>query len=122
MRLNKTSEVEFAEAKEEIYEELYRDLEENCPKRIYELANNSMRIAKDIDQLTFIRDEQGRIMSEEHNIKRRWKEYFKKLLNTQNKRMKLPEVEATQGPIENISALEAVQQLDKMKLSKAKRS
>lgn len=72
-----------------------------------------------MDQLTFHCDK-GKVMREEGNIDVGWKKYFDKLLNTQTDRIKLPEIEVTPRSIGDISALEVVQKLGKMKLNKAK--
>jgi len=59
---------------------LYRDLEKNDPKKFYRLARTRQRRSKDINQVVFIKNEQGKIRSEEKDIKERWKEYFKNYL------------------------------------------
>lgn len=54
MRLNKTSEMECTKAKEESYEQLYRDVEENGPKRIHELAKiRQSRVRAEINVHSF---------------------------------------------------------------------
>ena len=119
-RLNKISKEECAIAKETGYEDLYKDLEENGPKKIYNLARTRQRRSKDIDRIVFIKDEQGTIMSEDKDIKERWKEYFNKLLNTKNRTPEIGAMEKVQGPVEDISVEEVGNQIGTMKLNKAK--
>jgi len=89
-RLNKISKGKCAIAKKTSYEDLqYKDLEEIGSKEIYRLARTRKRRWKDIDQIVFTEDEQSKIRSEEKDIKKRWKKYFKNYLvpkqNTENK-------------------------------------
>lgn len=119
-RLNKISKEKCAIAKEKGYEDLYKDLEENGPKRIYKLARTRQRRAKDIDRIVFIKDEQGKIMSEDKDIKERWKEYFNRLLNTKNRTPEIGDTGVVQGPVEDISEEEVTKQIERMKLNKAK--
>jgi len=62
--LNKISKEKCAIAKEKGYEDLYRDLEEIDPNKIYRLARTRQRRSKDIDRIVFIKNEQGKIRSE----------------------------------------------------------
>jgi hypothetical protein len=100
--LNKFSKEKCAIAKEKGYEDIYRDLEQNGPKKIYKLARGRHRRSKDIDRMTFVRNEEGKILGDDKSIKDRWKSYFAQLLNTKNYTVPLPEVQATQGPIDSI--------------------
>jgi len=67
---------------------IYRDLEENGPTRIYRLARTRKRRSKDIDRIVLIKDVQGKIRSEEKDIKEIWKDYLKKLLYTKPEHQK----------------------------------
>ena len=66
-----------------------------------------------------MREGNGEILSEEEEVKQRWRNYFDSLLNTENLREELPEIEPTQGPIAEISSSEVKQQLERMKNNKA---
>ncbi|CAM4652884.1 unnamed protein product [Leuciscus chuanchicus] len=101
-------------------EELYRDIEENGPKKIYKLAKTRQRRAKDIDRLNLVKDQEGKIICEDVKIKERWREYFSTLLNTKNNRKELPQTDPVQGPIENITDVEVRLQLEKMAANKAR--
>jgi len=73
-RLNKIGKEKCATIKKKGYEDLYKNLEENGPKKIYRLARARHRKSKDIDRIVFIKNEDVKIRSEEKDIKERWKE------------------------------------------------
>ncbi|XP_075096368.1 uncharacterized protein LOC142174467 [Nicotiana tabacum] len=50
-------------------------------RKLYMLAKIGERKARDLDQVRCIKDENGKVLVEEACIKRRWKDYFHKLLN-----------------------------------------
>lgn len=56
--MNKTSQEKCAIDKKR-YEELYQDLEVNCPENIQKLARTRQRMTKDIDNMSFVRIEDG---------------------------------------------------------------
>ena len=116
---NKTCKEKCAIAREAAYENLYKELYDNGPQKIYRLAKTRQRRSKDIDRLPFVREGNGEILSEEEEVKQRWRNYFDSLLNTENLREELPEIEPTQGPIAEISSSEVKQQLERMKNNKA---
>jgi exonuclease III len=116
---NKTSKEKCASARDEAYENLYKELDDNGPQKIYRLAKTRQRRSKDIDILPFVRNEDGKILSNEEDVKRRWRNYFDNLLNTENPRDELAEAEQIQGPIEEISTSEVEHQLERMKNNKA---
>lgn len=117
--LNKISKLEVSKAKDKAYKQLYRDIKENGPKKIYKLAKTRQRRAKDIDQLNFVKDKEGKIMCEYVKIKEGGGEYFNTLLNTKNNRNELPQTDPVQGPIENIKDAEVILQREKMAANKA---
>ena len=116
---NVTSKTEVAKAKEAGYEEMYEDLKKNGPKNLYKLAKTRKRRAQDIDMMMFVKDGEGKIMSSDRDIKRRWREYFDRLLNTRNRRKDLEETEKVEGPMRQITEEEVVKQMEKMKNRKA---
>jgi hypothetical protein len=73
-------------AKEKGYEKLYEDNMENGPKNLYKLAKTRKRRSQDIDRMIFVKDREGKILCADDDIKKRWREYFDKLLNTKNQR------------------------------------
>ncbi|XP_047502390.1 uncharacterized protein LOC125047888 [Penaeus chinensis] len=73
----------------------------------------------DITSVAVIKDGTGRILTDEENIKKRWEEYFRELLNTENEKKPLDEIDAVEGPVQNISTEEIVAVIKDTKNSKA---
>ena len=88
-------------------------------KQIYKIANSRKRQKQDLGQLSVIKDEDGNILHREEDIKRRWREYFEHLLNTENEREDLGEVQKVEGPVLEIQEAEVKRSLSKMKNGKA---
>ena len=62
------------------YESLYRDLADNGPKMSHHLAKTRQRRSKDIDRLSFVKDGDRNILSDDSRVKEKWKNYFNTLL------------------------------------------
>ena len=77
---------EVARAKEHAYGKLYHKLEtEAGQKELYRLAKQRERAGKDVQLVKVIKDENGVLLSSE-DVRRRWKNYFEKLMNEENER------------------------------------
>jgi len=98
---------------------LYKDLEENGAKSLYKLAKTRKRRSLDLDRMKFVKNSEGKILSEGEEIKERWRQYFSLLINTKNKRKELEEADKIEGPISHITREEVKKQLEKMKNGKA---
>lgn len=71
-----------SEERAKAYEEFYKDLgTKNGERKIYKLAKNRERKTRDLDQVRCIKDEEGKVLVTDQNIKRRWETYFYKLFN-----------------------------------------
>jgi hypothetical protein len=118
-KVNKEANQTVAIAKEKGYEELYKELKSNGPKKIYKLARTRKRRAQDIDRLVFVKDSQDRVLTEDDDIKSRWRQYFEQLLNTKNSKKELQNIEKVEGPIQEVTSAEIKEQLEKMANNKA---
>ena len=92
---NKTSKAKVA--KEKGYENLYGDLKENGPNTSTSLRKQGKKI---------LRHSEGKILYEDNDIKRRWREYSDKLLKTENRRKDLDRIDRVEGPARLISEVE----------------
>ncbi|XP_071687764.1 uncharacterized protein [Rutidosis leptorrhynchoides] len=76
-----------ARAKEKAYEGLYRKLDsKEVANDIYRIAKARERRKKDLDSIIFIKDEVGRTMVKEVDIRKRWEEYFSSLFDGRGSR------------------------------------
>ena len=70
---------------------------------IYKVAKQRARSRRDIGEVNVIKDQIWEMLTDEVNIKERWREYFSNLLNVENAREQLGEVPAVEGPVQEIS-------------------
>ncbi|KAK3528142.1 hypothetical protein QTP86_023868 [Hemibagrus guttatus] len=68
---------EVSKAKQKAYDELYTRLDtREGQKDLYRLARQRDRDGKDVQQVRVIKDRDGRVLTSEESVQRRWKEYF----------------------------------------------
>ncbi|KAK3514564.1 hypothetical protein QTP70_021619, partial [Hemibagrus guttatus] len=80
---------EVSKAKQKAYDELYTRLDtREGEKDLYRLAGQRDRDGKDVQQVRVIKDRDGRVLTSEESVQRRWKEYFEELMNEENEREK----------------------------------
>jgi len=71
-----------SEARTQAFEGLYQSLgTKEGEKSIYKPAKGRERKTRDLDQVKCIKDEEGRVLVQERDIKDRWKKYFHTLFN-----------------------------------------
>ncbi|XP_075091767.1 uncharacterized protein LOC142171940 [Nicotiana tabacum] len=74
-------------AKTVAFERLYVDLGgKGEDRKLYKLTKIRGRKARDLDRVRCIKDEDGKVLVEEACIRRRWQEYFHRLLNEEGDR------------------------------------
>ncbi|KAK3508090.1 hypothetical protein QTP70_013444 [Hemibagrus guttatus] len=112
---------EVSKAKQKAYEELYTRLDtREREKDLYRLARQRDRDGKDVQQVRVIKDRDGRVLTSEESVQRRWKEYFEELMNEENEREKRVEgVNSVEQKVDKIRKDEVRKALKRMKSGKA---
>ena len=83
-------------------------------KIIYKLAKSRERRTRDLTDIAFVKDRDGKILTDGESIRTRCKGYFHLLFNVENDREELQEVQPTEGPLPLYSVEEVSKQLEKM--------
>jgi len=119
-RANKEAKKAVVRAKASAVNETYDGLETwEGVKKTYSLAKRRNKATKDLTQIKQIRSETGEVLSNEQEIKARWKIYFERLLNEENGRRVFGEGTANERETLGIARDEVRVALKRMKSSKA---
>ncbi|KAK3553593.1 hypothetical protein QTP70_005766 [Hemibagrus guttatus] len=112
---------EVSKAKQKAYDELYTRLDtREGEKDLYRLARQRDRDGKDVQQVRVIKDRDGRVLTSEESVQRRWKEYFEELMNAENEREKRVEgMNSVEQKVDKIRKDEVRKALKRMKSGKA---
>ncbi|KAK3559648.1 hypothetical protein QTP86_013601, partial [Hemibagrus guttatus] len=112
---------EVSKAKQKAYDELYTRLDtREGEKDLYRLARQRDQYGKDVQQIRVIKDRDGRVLTSEDSVQRRWKEYFEELMNEENEREKRVEgVNSVEQKVDKIRKDEVRKALKRMKSGKA---
>ncbi|KAK3515097.1 hypothetical protein QTP70_006858 [Hemibagrus guttatus] len=112
---------EVSKVKQRAYDELYTRLDtREGEKDLYRLARQRDRDGKDVQQVRVIKDRDGRVLTSEESVQRRWKEYFEELMNEENEREKRVEgVNSVEQKVDKIRKDEVRKALKRMKSGKA---
>ncbi|KAK3551495.1 hypothetical protein QTP70_017380, partial [Hemibagrus guttatus] len=112
---------EVSKAKQKAYDELYTRLDtREGEKDLYRLARQRDRDGKDVQQVRVIKDRDGRVLTSEESVQRRWKEYFEELMNEENEREKRVEgVNSVEQKVNKIRKDEVRKALKRMKSGRA---
>ncbi|MCJ8736420.1 hypothetical protein PDJAM_G00257950 [Pangasius djambal] len=112
---------EVSKAKQEAYDQLYTRLDtREGQKDLYRLARQRDRDGKDVQQVRVIKDRDGRVLTSEESVQRRWKEYFEELMNEENEGEKRVEgVTSVEQKVDKIRKDEVRKVLKRMKSGKA---
>ncbi|KAK3524921.1 hypothetical protein QTP86_011507 [Hemibagrus guttatus] len=108
---------EVSKAKQKAYDDLYTRLDtREGEKDLYRLARQRDRDGKDVQQVRVIKDRDGRVLTTEESVQRRWKEYFEELMNEENEREKRVEgVNSVEQKVDKIRKDEVRKALKRMK-------
>ncbi|KAK3568688.1 hypothetical protein QTP86_013448 [Hemibagrus guttatus] len=112
---------EVSKAKQKAYDELYTRLDNReGEKDLYRLTRQRDRDGKDVQQVRVIKDRDGRVLTSEESVQRRWKEYFEELMNEENEREKRVEgVNSVEQKVDKIRKYGVRKALKRMKSGKA---
>ncbi|KAK3506363.1 hypothetical protein QTP70_000997 [Hemibagrus guttatus] len=112
---------EVSKAKQKAYDELYTRLDtREGQKDLFRLARQRDQDGKDVQQVRVIKDRDGRVLTSEESVQRRWKEYFEELMNEENERVKRVEgVNSVEQKVDKIRKDEVRKALKRMKSGKA---
>ncbi|KAK3516441.1 hypothetical protein QTP70_013289 [Hemibagrus guttatus] len=112
---------EVSKAKQKACDELYTRLDtREGEKDLYRLARQRDRDGKDVQQVSIIKDRDGRVLTSEESVQRRWKEYFEELMNEENEREKRVEgVNSVKQKVDKIRKDGVKKALKRMKSGKA---
>ncbi|KAK3519772.1 hypothetical protein QTP70_004293 [Hemibagrus guttatus] len=112
---------EVSKAKQKAYDELYTRLDtREGEKDLYRLARQRDQDGKDVQQVRVIKDRDGKVLTSEESVQRRWKEYFEELMNEENEREKRVEgVNSVEQKVDTIRKDEVRKALKRMKSGKA---
>ncbi|KAK3538108.1 hypothetical protein QTP70_029820, partial [Hemibagrus guttatus] len=112
---------EVSKAKQKAYDKLYTRLDtREGQKDLYRLARQRDRDGKYVQQVRVIKDRDGRVLTSEESVQRRWKEYFEELMNEENEREKRGEgVNSVEQEVDKIRKDEFRKALKRMKSGKA---
>ncbi|KAK3510464.1 hypothetical protein QTP70_008662 [Hemibagrus guttatus] len=112
---------EVSKAKQKAYDELYTRFDtREGEKDLYRLARQRDRDGKDVQQVRVIKHRDGRVLTSEESVQRRWKEYFEELMNEENEREKRVEgVNSVEQKVDKIRKDEVRKALKRMKSGKA---
>ena len=67
-------------------------------QKIFRIAKARERARKDLGAVAMVQDREGNMVTEDEQIKERWREYFDQLLNTENQRGILEQCDEVEGP------------------------
>ena len=107
----------FTMAKVRVYGNLYARLKtQEGEMELYRLARQRDRAGKDVQHVRVLKDENGNVMVSSEAVLKRWKKYFKKLMNEENDReLRTEESEVINKEVNCVSTEEVKNALRKMK-------
>ncbi|XP_047029965.1 uncharacterized protein LOC124637498 [Helicoverpa zea] len=110
-----------AVARAKAQERLYNSLDSpRGQKELYRITKERKRRSRDITHIKCMKDESGKVLCKDEEIKERWKIYFEKLMNEENVwNGILQEAQVNKGLVREISMDEVERALGSMKNGKA---
>ncbi|XP_063863903.1 uncharacterized protein LOC135102551 [Scylla paramamosain] len=112
---NKEAKRSVAQAKARAREDMNDKLEtKEGEKRIFALARQREKSTKDFTHIKQVKNKEGRVLIDNNEVRERWKEYFKALLNEENARGVLEDGEPNDRRTTAVSREEVKQALRRM--------
>ncbi|KYO46084.1 hypothetical protein Y1Q_0021660 [Alligator mississippiensis] len=109
----------IAKVKNAAMDDLYHRLEtKGGQKEVYKIAKRRKRLTRDVMHVRLIKDESGRLLTNEEEIKNKWKKYFEDLMNKKNQRSLRASATENQSMVTDINIMEVKRGLNKMKNGK----
>ena len=109
-----------AQVKSRAWDDLYEELESpRGRKSLFQLAKQRNKASKDLTRIKQMKNEQGQVLMVDEEIRKRWQDYFRTLLNEENQRLVASDGIPNLGVTKQVSREEVVQELKKMKVGKA---
>ena len=88
-------------------------------EKIFRIAKACNKATKDLTQIKQMKDQEGSVLTDENQIRERWKGYFETLLNEENPRMVTGDGTPNQGMTTEVTRTEVQKALRKMKNGKS---
>ena len=110
-----------AKAKAEEYKDLYNSLADGKEgqRKAIRIAKQKNREAQDSYQGKQMKDANGVVLTEDDEIRERWRTYFEQLMNVENDRIERITATRAESEVENLTTEEVERALRKMKKSNA---
>ena len=119
-KANKEAKKAVAIAKEAVYKDLYKSLEgAEGEKRAIRIAKQKNRESQDVYQVKLIKNADGNILTDEGEIKERWRSYFENLMNIENERERRMIEPSKETEVPQVDEEEVKTAMKKMKRGKA---
>ena len=88
-------------------------------EKIFRIANACDKATKDLTQINKMKDQEGSVLTDENQIRERWRMYFETLLNEENPRRVTGDGTPNQGMTTEVTRTEVEKALRKMKNGKS---
>ncbi|XP_045454524.1 craniofacial development protein 2-like [Melitaea cinxia] len=118
---NEEAKKAVAIARAKVQDKLYDSLESpQGQKNLFRIAREREMNARDVNHMKCIKDEAGKILTDNEEIKERWKRYFNSLMNEENEWSGVLEnVRSNEGMVKEVSIEEVKMAVQSMKNGKA---
>ncbi|XP_037779266.1 uncharacterized protein LOC119575714 [Penaeus monodon] len=111
---------EVAKAKSRAYEDLHSSLEgQDGQRKAVRIAKQKNKEAQDVYQAERVKDGEGQVLTEDIQIREKWKEYYQQLMNVENPRVEWDIEAAEEREVEEVREEQVTMAVKWMKTGKA---